>query len=181
MQLEPCKIACIKHSFIFYSVFRKLLIYDPSRGCNRVEMWKQPQHTMTSTAQQLQVDPTLKALKPKTPSQKQDSNALSFDMYLQVNTWYQRKISLRSEGRGEEGKMKDSHWVFCTEKYKKGIRSAEGSSRITPVLVEPKSPINRPVQTRAIGEQLCILSLELWYKSSCFPDFISVFLRCCQL
>lgn len=64
---------------------------------------------MTSTAQQLQVDPTLKALKPKTPSQKQDSNALSFDVYLQVNTLYQRKISLRSERRGEEGKMKDSH------------------------------------------------------------------------
>lgn len=64
-------------------------------------------------------------------------------------------------GQKEEEKIKDSHWVFCTEKYKKGIRSAEGSSRITPVLVEPESHINRPVKTRAIGEQLCILSFEL--------------------
>lgn len=148
-------------------------IFNAVGGHNRVEMWKQPPQKMTAAVPKLQVNLNLKAPKPTTPSSKHESN-----VYLDVNTFYRRKNKLRSEKRKEKGKIRDSHRVFCTEKYKKGILSAEGSSRITPVHVE--SHINRPVKTRVVGKQRCILSLDSRYKSSCCSDFIAASLLCCQ-
>lgn len=102
-------------------LFALCSILNAVGGRNRVEWWKQPLQKMTAAAPKLQVNLNLK---PRVPSRKHESN-----VYLDVNTFYRRQNTLRSEKKERKGKNKGFLSSFLYRKVQKRNPKCRGEQQ----------------------------------------------------